>query len=235
MNTTRILSLIVCVVILSLIAAQADVINIDGYATDWGSPDNTNDDARDGWYNAQWNDDVDIDFNYYEWDYETGSGYCAFAFETYATMPDNTSLDYAEILINIDKNTGSGGTRHGHPGFEYAIWYDLSPTTPIVTLFEYTDPSGAPPLDWYAVIGADVDALRLDPTDFVEFRVAATDIGYPPSFEWGAYYENDQGPPDDLCPDDADQPGETPEPATMTLFGLGLLGLGVWRRRRTAA
>ena len=28
---------------------------------------------------------------------------------------------------------------------------------------------------------------------------------------------------------------DIPEPATMTLFGLGLLGLGAWRRRRTAA
>jgi len=227
MSTTRILGLVVCVVILSLVAAQADIITIDGGNSDWGSPDTTNDDPRDAWYGAQWNDEVDINFNYYEWDYETGSGYCAFAFETYATMPDDTPWDYTEVLINTDKDTGTGGARHGKNGFEYAIYYDLHPTTPDVKLYEYNG-------SWSEVSGADVDAKRVASTDFVEFHVVAADIGFPSTFQWGIYYDNDNDPPDDWCPDDGDQHGFTPEPATMTLFGLGLVGLGAWRRRTRA-
>ena len=224
MNSIRTINLAVCVLLASAVFGWADIITIDGYDTDWATPDTINDDPQDA---GSGNEAVDIDENYYEWDYDYR--YCAFAFRTYATMPANNfqgTSDYTEILINTDKDSDTGGYRHGQGGFEYYIYYDLDPgSSRVVTLYEWKNSS------WQVVSGADVDALRLEPTDFVEFKVAATEIGSPPEFEWGAYYDNDTLPPDDWCPDTVDQRGFTPEPGTMSLFGLGLVA---WCRRRAA-
>ncbi len=226
MNHRLIVGMMGCILLVCVIGLQAGVITIDGSDRDWMSPDTTNDDAREAWYQNAWHDDVDIEFNYYEWDYETGNGYCAFAFRTYDTMPPDSCGDYTEILINVDEDSGTGGARHGRSGFEYALYYDLSASSPNVILYEYNSGS------WADVGGADVDALRLPTTDFVEFHISATDIGFPSKFQWAAYYDNDDSPPDDWCPDDTDQPGFTPEPTTIVLLGLGLLGGRMWWRRR---
>ena len=51
---------------------------------------------------------------------------------------------------------------------------------------------------------------------------------------WGAYLDNGTPPPDDACPNVGTDKTNVPEPGTLALMGLGLLGLVAWRRRKPA-
>ncbi len=201
--------------------AYADVITINGSDSDWTSPDTVNDDPDEGI--AQ---DYDIDLNYFEWD-DVNENLC-FAYYTYDTLAAYTADNFTRILINADADGGTGGTTCQVDGIEYYLQWDLARTTPAPELWYW---NGSDWLENTSPVYVDVDYGG----KFVEWAVAAADVGYPSKFEWGAYLDNGGTGDDDFCPDDCDQRGFTPEPATMTLFGLGLLGLGAWRRRRTAA
>ncbi len=220
MSMRLVISLIVCIMLFA-VTASADVITIDGDDTDWKYPDTSNDDPNE----TGIADDYDVDWNYYEWD--DSQEHCSFAFYTYDSLASDTQDNFGRVIINVDADSTTGGMVNQEPGMEYYIHWDLDRTNPSASLHYWTG-SG-----WSQVTSPTYVAVDAG-TNFIEWAVHADDIGYPSKFAWGGYLDNGGVGDDDFCPDDVDQPGFTPEPATVALFGLGLLGLGAWRRRRDA-
>lgn len=216
--------------------AAADVITIDGSSADWANPDTINNDpVGDVVYyvggNPNYNYNYDIQYNYFEWDADNNN--VCFAFLTNQDLPANAGSgdEITEILLNTDKNDATGGTKRGVPGLEYYLHWDF---TNAPELWKYTG-------SWTQVASPSLSVARGvsgDPGDnlkLVEWALGADDIGWPAEFWWGAYLDNGGQWSDDYCPDDAKQYGFTPEPGTLGLVSLGLLGMIAWRRRAAKA
>ncbi len=240
--------------VLLVLPAAAFGITIDGvWETAWDNPSSVNDDPQDvtGSPNPQgW----DIDENLYIWGPEAdGTQYMYFGITTYGLMDDAnfpTYQAFAEILIDTDNNTATGiQNYHGMSGADYRLYAmldamsdgtayspgttisDGSSTYTIFTVDRWDSNLGR----WVALADPDALVARNDNNNsytFVEWRVAASDLGNPAEFTWGAYLDNYRGYNDDNCPDDMDQGGYTPEPSSFALLLLGLPGLALWRRRR---
>lgn len=73
---------------------------------------------------------------------------------------------------------------------------------------------------------------------YTEFAIPITSLwgaGPVDDFGWSVYYDNGLPSADDFAPgQERFVPVDVPEPGTMALFGLGMLGLFVARRRRAA-
>ena len=228
MNTVKALFMLVALLLFTSAVAQADIITIDGDNADWSDPDNVNDDP-----NESTADGYDVDLNYFEWDVD--SDHVCFYFQTYDVMPPDSVDDYARILINADENSGTGGAVNTVPGMEYYLEWALGASdTPEFYAFNGGWSQVTP--TYLEVERGDIDDPVGGGDDYtiVEWALGAYDIGRPGRFLWGAYLDNGGEDPDDYCPDDADQPGRTPEPTTLILFPIGLAALGAWRRRKAA-
>ena len=225
MSMTKKGALIVCVLLVFMVAGHTDTITIDGSDSDWGSPDTTNNDADEGSI-AQ---DYDIDLNYFEWDDSANKNLC-FSYYTYDDLAAYTTGNFSRILINVDSNSGTGGSINAVPGMEYYLDWDLDRVTPSPTLHYWDSGSST----WLQ--NASPTYLAVDSSGkFVEWGVYYGDIGSPAEFTWGAYLDNFGVGDDDLCPDNVWQRGYTPEPGTMALMSFGLLALGAWRRRKRSS
>ena len=235
------LALLVLVVPSSVVA---DVITIDGSDTDWGS---ITPPASDG-NETGINDAYDINRNWFHWGYNSSNERRYFMMvEQFAPSPSGgfNSGSYTELLINAGPG---GGSRRGLDGVDYyaavglnaggeytqseAYWYRWTGTTFSFgggpgqrysgIPFAWGDnPSGDPAywvLEW-----------ELDP-DFptVHGRDPLGDIG------WAAFVDDSTTGPEDICPNSGFDDGTIPEPGTLALFGLGLVGMIAIRRRRRA-
>jgi hypothetical protein len=233
MKAVPTLASIAAVLLLPIGPTHADMITIDGDNTDWVAPDYITNDPDEASITLQ---GYDIDYNYFEWDYD--NDHVCFMFQTYAVMAGGDSSDYAEILINADKDTGTGQSRHGCVGAEYYMSWELGTGTPATLLF-YKDVAGSwvaqTPI-YGAVAKGDIDDPPGGGDDYtiVEWALDADDIGRPAYFWWGAYLDNGQESADDNCPDNMKDNGKTPEPTTLVLVPMGLAALAAWRRRTAA-
>ena len=217
MTAARTLAVLVGLVLLPVVLANAGSISIDGSDSDWASPDVTvNDPDEPGISQGQ-----DIDYCYYEWDHQ--NDHACFMFQTYDVTQANNHDDLARIMINADSNVGTGGPVNTFPGMEYFINWKLGASDPI-TLYEWTG-------SWTAVASpAYVAVARGDIASsytIFEWAVDADDIGRPASFVWSAYLDNGGGDADDYC---QGIPGQTPELGTMVLLAITLVGGGAVRR-----
>ncbi len=222
MTNRLLISLAVLLILLfTATIAAAEVINIDGSDADWTSItiDTINDDPIGDVVDppADYNYAYDIDWNYFEWDVANNN--LAFAFYTEEDL-GSTAGHFAEIFLNTDKDS-TGGTWRSVPGLEYYMTWDMDGTD--WELWEWTT-------SWSQVSSPDMSAAK--GSDFVEWAVDADEVGYPATFYWGAYLDNAGVWSDDYCPDDYEQEGFIPEPGTMALMSLGLVGFAAWRRRR---
>lgn len=223
---------VVAVVIL-FVAAAAWAVTIDGYETDWSSPDTINVDGPE----ADITDEYDIDENWFIWN-DDGTGNLYFAMTTISVMSDPelegtpTTADFAAILLNTDSNTSTGSDPYGIGGVgaEYymQLTLDIAENTAVVApLYEWNGSS------WDLV--GNVGYMARGDNDghtLVEWSLDATYVGSPGSFLWGGYIDNGLADPEDHCPNNWDQEGFTPEPGSMALMLVGLPVVLVLGRRR---
>jgi len=236
--------LVVAVVVVGVAAfgAWADVITIDGYDTDWSSPDTSHDDPDESTVTLQ---GYDIDWTYAEWD--STNGRAAFMTQTIDPCSQAYGADFIEFVINADENNGTGTTWYGAEGADYRINWDLDGTE--YTAYNPTSGSHAPTF-YYWDAGSWTGLGTLGASDLViawgdngagpdysiiECTLNPTYIGMPDKFKWGCYIDNGDESADDRSPGTMDQRGYTPEPTTLALLPLGLAGLAAWRRRAKSA
>ncbi len=158
-----------------------------------------------------------------------------------AYSPFNSG-DSAQIWLNADGDSGTGGTGPGpgFAGFDYYIAWDLdTPADTDPTLYEWN--SGT--TSWDTLGTSYTLAARGSSSHtgyvgnmFTEWRLDTTVLDNLDTQKamWGAFLEGGTIDDDDLCPDEFDQP-VVPEPSSlllMSIVGLPLLG---WYRRRKAA
>ncbi len=233
-------------------AAGDDIITVDGDDSDWFPADpNT--------WRSEHNDPIgdavaptdpptylygyDIDWSYGLWDNEASR--VAFMLQTVDPTPHSgdQSADFVEILINVDDDEATGGSWHEMDGADYRIWwnydgtagttYDLGSANHPVYWQEWV----GGPNSWSTVGGTDAGDVLMawddQGTDYSVIECTANPelFGTPDEFTWGFYLDNGTTASDDASPNDMNQRGYTPEPTTLALLPLGLLGLAAWRRR----
>ena len=236
------MSLLVSVLVVGVLTcgAWADVITIDGYDTDWGSPDTSHNDPDEVEVTLQ---GYDIDWTYAQWD--DVNNRVAFMMQTIAPCSQAYAADFIEFLINADESGATGGSWHGSVGADYMIYWEFDGDE--YTAYNPTSASHAPSFhywnsgtnNWSAVAGLGANDLVIAWGDnggvpgysIVEVTLNPTLIGMPGKFTWGTYLHNGDESADDRSPDTMDQRGYTPEPTTLALLPLGLAGLAAWRRR----
>ncbi len=238
------LFVVVLVIGLAAYGGWADVITVDGSDSDWSSPDTTNDDPDESTVTLQ---GYDIDYTYAEWD--AANARIGFMTQTIEPCSQAYAADFVEFLINADENDSTGGSWHGATGADYRIYWDFDGTE--YTAYNPTSGSSAPTLEswnsvtssWQTVTGLGSNDLLIAWGDngtgpdysIIECTLNPTYIGMPDKFEWGCYLDNGDESADDGSPGTMDQRGYTPEPTTLALLPLGLMGLVAWRRRKRSA
>jgi len=214
-RTSLVLLVIVELVLLPVVLANADSISIDGSDSDWVSPDVTVNDPDE----ANISQGQDIDYCYYEWDYQ--NDHACFMFQTYAVTQANTPDDFARIMINADSNAGTGGPVNTVPGMEYFINWNLGASDP-VTLYRWT--GSWTPVASPAYLAAARGDIASSYTIF-EWAVDADDVGRPSSFIWGVYLDNGGKDADDYCQGIVGSTGDdSPELSILALLAVTLCG-----------
>jgi hypothetical protein len=166
-------------------------------------------------------------------------GYWYFYFRNMQYYPTGNAGDFAEIYINADRNPSTGGSIGGNQGFDYKLVWNLGDRTQEKVL------ANAQLWFWDAGAGewegtgnsypvARGLATNTGPNGnemFVEWSVPGSAIGNPSNLLWGAYLDDADTGPDDLCPDTMDQEA-VPEPSTLLLVLAPVFGMFVRARRR---
>lgn len=209
----------------------ADIVTIDGLSGDWGAPDRITVDPDETGPPAT-NDipnNWDIHYNFFI----MGQDNFYFAVRTFSDL-SMTTRSFLQFGFDTDRSISTGGDFAGVPGFEYFVEWKPRATVPSqrLTFWQWqTDISDWGQLDTTGILikqGTGADA------NFVEMQVphtAFTAWSWP--YSWGTYLDNADPPPDDLTPNDLRGEAGVPEPMTLALGTLSLLGLGIWRRRRS--
>jgi len=168
--------------------------------------------------------------------YESGTWY--FYFRTMASYPTGYDGDFAEIYVDADRNSSTGGPFDSNTGYDYRLTWDLGDRTASsasgsATLYAWNE--GA--YD-YITTGNSYSAARGVATYtgpngnemFVEWSLPGSAIVSSGNILWGAYLDDYEAGADDLCPDEMDQPG-VPEPSTLLLSLVPALGILLKSRR----
>jgi len=202
---------------LMLGVAGALTINVDGY----GEP------AWDGWLLGTDPDEADIPQDYDIEDFFTTDNmlYMYFRVDVYGIPTlDPPFTCYYQVHLDLDMNPATGRPING-VGAEYILDYRKLPDgTPVVTLYDE---------NMNPVSGADVGAAQQNIPDpgTTELKVALADLGIGPGHTLNilAFLNNGQVYPDDKT---VTYTTIIPEPITLALFGIGLAGFGIIRRKR---
>jgi hypothetical protein len=265
MITSRLLSWTLPLAMMLALAggAHAAVITLDGADSDWATSGvswDNDDPNNDGGSTSTWDIDKNWDiFAPVAWDDGDKGGnsgtksYYDFMVQMVGPWSAPTSQnDRLQVPLNTDMNNGTGTTLRGYAGADYYIAVTPSslpngPTSGTATLFKWT---GA-----WTSIGSVVAARTSSSGDYWIYEVGVDpDLiwgagGAPKTIQWAAYLTGDYtvgpfGYPNDHCAgvDAAGNPGpftwktvDIPEPGTTALFGMGLMGLLAFRRRKVQA
>lgn len=212
MKTSLVVGLTLFVLLLFLVGAQSEVITIDGNDNDWQNPDRSSEDPNE----AGISDQHDIRWLYYEWD--VANNHACFAFYTYDNLAADTADNHSRILIDVDNNSSTGGTKNGLQGMEYFIHWDLTRSNPTAELYSWAGTA------WQAVASPTYAAVDYG-DDFVEWAVDMGDIGYPSTFAWQVYLDNGGREADDIGP--LTKGGHTPELPPSALLSLTMVPWGI--------
>ncbi|MCD6399800.1 PEP-CTERM sorting domain-containing protein [candidate division WOR-3 bacterium] len=225
------------VAVLCAFASGVWAITVDGIKeAAWNSPWTVNDDPNED--NIR--DGYDIDYNYYIWN-DDGTGNMYFAMQTYSLMSDpelttQTTADFAAILLNTDNNSSTGSDPYGFGtvGAEYYMQQslDVQEGSAVPVALYHWNGSGWDLVGNVGWMARNDNPVGNETYTFIEFSVDADLVGHPATFSWGGYIDNGISDPEDHCPDDWQQGGETPEPTSMALMLLGLPAMVLLRRRR---
>jgi hypothetical protein len=170
-------------------------------------------------------------------------------FDVYPTSTNKHSNDSMKILIDLDGPpfgaSNPGGDIGGVNGVDYYLGWAMDDVagTQVNTLYlrkwngtgwQLVDLDPGPGTTW--ATGSVI--WQNNGTDHwsAEFAINPTEIWGTSAIGdiwWNAYVDNDWTYSDDNCPDSPGYDhGPVPEPGTYALFGLGLLGLVLFRRRK---
>jgi hypothetical protein len=208
--------LIIVVVLAVPVVAQAYVI--DGYDDDWVTGYKSEHVDGDDAPQPKW--DIFVNRS------SSSGGTWYFYFRTMAYYVPGNPGDYAEIYMNADNNASTGGSKGGISGFDYKLYWTLGSSSAEMATGNATLYMWDPDDEEWVSTGNSYPVARGLATNtgpngnemFVEWSVPGSAIGNPSNFLWGAYLDDADTGPDDLCPDTMDQEA-VPEPSTF-LFTL---------------
>jgi len=250
---------LLCAVVIP--SASAAVITIDGQMTDWGAGDEFFywHDGDEGMHNS-----FDINYNCWTignrpTDQPGSDPTCLFLAMTFISdfpvsgIGSKSSADFSYFMLDVDPAIGNSAPQNG--GYwpetdQFSKWLMDSGSGVVdkdLTLYKW---SGTQWLWKYGGARESGDSgiwaawahNVSNNTWALEYQIPLTCIWTPTGevtdFGWASTYDNGSvgpGSEDDICPglDDWNR-HEIPEPGTFGLFGLGLLGLVAFRRRRNA-
>ncbi|MFP3904453.1 MAG: PEP-CTERM sorting domain-containing protein [Armatimonadota bacterium] len=214
--------LAVAIMALCVLSAGADIV-IDGDLSDWYTTAGVNS-HLDG-DEPSVIDDYDIKNSMAYSDFDNNIAY--FAFDLYGDFQGSEGADpnndYVAFGVNADRSDSTGGTLPGtaKSGFESYIYWNFD-DAPV--LYKYNG-------SWNQTADSSLQMAsdNSGSNQGVEMTIHHASLDWPIDFEWGVIYEN-MSEYDDRSPNNLDQVGEAPEPATFALFALGLGAL--WLKRR---
>ncbi|MFO7947353.1 MAG: PEP-CTERM sorting domain-containing protein [Armatimonadota bacterium] len=215
--------LAVAILGLCVVSAGADIV-INGDLSEWYTEPNVTSHLDGNETNVI--DDYDIKHSMAYSDCDNNIAY--FAFDLYGQFKGSEGLnpdqDYIAFAVNADRSSSTGGVPPGttKSGFESYIYWNFD-EDPI--LYKYNGGWTQTP-DPSLKMASDASGSNQG----VEMQIDHASLDWPIEFEWGVIYENATDY-DDRSPNNLDQVGEAPEPATLALFALGLGGLYLKRRK----
>lgn len=214
----------------------ASVIDVDGWPDDWaGKPFSY--DGPDGSNPPEY----DIDTNWAHWGLNVqGRHMWFFMVQQRGPMQNKQLPDKVDVLFDLRPG---GGLRSGISGVDMYMTFNLDNAQHAlrtdIPMFYYT-PGGSlvtiGNIGW-ASWGDNASGtkwqveLGFDPTN----NIIQGQFGQLTEIYWMAYLTNGlsgSGKVEDWCPSEGWDYARIPEPGTVALFGLGLLGVAVLRRRR---
>lgn len=222
----KFLGLIVALCLVAGTTAFAASITVDGTKTggEWPAGAMENDDP-----NNDAADHYDIDENWSTWSDSNDTAYFMLTLvDAGGSANWGNTGDWAAILLDSNEDKTTGGEKFGINGLEYYIEWDLDGAITGGTAYNsdiYQWNGSA----WALLANQGVVAWN---TGVVEWSVDPDDVDLDDNpgaqIWWGGAMDDGAAGGDDFCPDW----GTTPEPATLSIIGLGLAGFALRRRRK---
>jgi hypothetical protein len=167
------------------------------------------------------------------------NGYFYFYYRTLAYYPPGNPEDFSEIYIDADIDRQTGGYFGGFSGFDYKLRWDLGKRkkeTAIGFAGLYKWDSGEadylPTGESYPVARGLAVHTGMDRNEmFTEWCLPKAAIGNVGNLRWGAFLDNSDSAPDDVCPNTMDQL-VTPEATPLSLLVVSACLVVFARRHR---